>query len=375
MQTLKNLIVLLFLVLLLQVRAYPQYENQAYLPLSRAEISKKFPVKYAGTLGNQRPGYFESLEDKPLAGKLAIGPSGATVTTTTEDNFVVAGKDKHNHDWTVQLGLSYACRFYEADLDHNEIRDAVIVFPTGGNGLAPTSHLLAITFDRNGRPVTFEADGYFQESGGKIFDLVDLDQDGQAELIYMNFDDGYWITNLYEVTNARWKKKAGRQGRRVYPLYTRFTLRENHKPSVPKSTRHPFAPDLSNTSPRLLGRLISYQWANASQSEDISLRVRERTGKVVSSQPVSWYSSFVVVVDSNEGRKIVSLSANEAAVKSLLDKIVGERYEVALYGQRRFNTSSPEILWAHPRNQRCVRVPFCRKGLPHLWLHSASHYC
>ncbi|HYK19176.1 MAG TPA: hypothetical protein VEV42_00460, partial [Pyrinomonadaceae bacterium] len=164
MRTLKTVIALVFLVLLLRVTACPQYENQAYLPLSRREISRKFPVKYAGTLGEHRPGYFENLDDKPLPAKLAIGPSGATVTTTTEDNFVIAGKDKRNHDWTIQLGLSYACRFYEADLDRNGTRDAVVVSPTGGNGLAPTNHLLAITFDESGRPVTFEADGYFQEA-------------------------------------------------------------------------------------------------------------------------------------------------------------------------------------------------------------------
>lgn len=348
MQTLRNVTVLLFLVLLLRVSAYPQYESQAYLPLTRAEISKKFPVKYVGSLGNERPGYFEGLEDKPLPRNLAIGPSGALVTRTNENNLVIAGTDKRNQDWSIQLGLSYACRFYESDLDRNGSRDSVLVFPTGGNGLAPTSHLVAITFDERGRPVTFEADGYFQELDGKIFDLVDLDQNGRAELIYMNFDSGYWITNLYEVRNARWQKKVGRHGRRSYPLYTRFTFRENHKPSVPKSGRHPFAPDLSSTSPRLMGRLLSYEWANVARSEDILLRVKDRSGKIVSSKPVSWYFSFAVVVDNKEGRKILSLSAREDAVKLLLDKIVAEGYVVALYGERRPNTSSPEIMWAHP---------------------------
>ena len=53
---------------------------------------------------------------------------------------------------------------------------------------------IAITFDDNARRVTFEADGYFQETDEQIFDLVDLNQNGRAELIYMNFNRGYWIT-------------------------------------------------------------------------------------------------------------------------------------------------------------------------------------
>ncbi|HKC85713.1 MAG TPA: hypothetical protein VKG02_07060, partial [Blastocatellia bacterium] len=79
-------------------------------------------------------------------------------------------------------------------MDSNGIRDLVVIYPTGGNGLAPTSHFFSLTFDELGRPVPFKADGYFQESNKGITDLVDLDRDGRAELIYMNFDDGYWIT-------------------------------------------------------------------------------------------------------------------------------------------------------------------------------------
>ena len=57
-----------------------------------------------------------------------------------------------------------------------------------------------------GRPVPFEADGYFQEDGRGIYDLVDLDGDRRAELVYMNFDDGYWVTNLYEAEAGRWRR-------------------------------------------------------------------------------------------------------------------------------------------------------------------------
>jgi hypothetical protein len=351
MQSLKKLALLLLLVFTPCVCASAQHESQGYLPLTRAEVQKKFPVKYLGTLGSgsNRPGYFEAIPDKPLPARINIGPSGATLTEAGDNDLVIAGKDRRNKDWSIRLGdsvRSYSSRFYEADLDRNGTRDAVLVIPTGGNGLAPTNHLFAITFDERGRPLTFEADGYFEEVDEKIFDLVDLNQNGRAELIYMNYSDGYWITNIYEVRNARWQRVVGGHGTRVYPLYTRFTIRENHRPTTPKRGRHPFAPDLSNTSPRFAGRLVSYKWANVTQSEDISLTLRDKLGHAVVSKPASWVASFAILLDRDEGRQIVSLSAEPGAVKSLLETIIANHYEIALYGERLPGTSSPELMWA-----------------------------
>lgn len=350
MRTLTKLLVLTMVLISEQVCVLAQHENQNYLPLTRSELKKRFPVTYVGTLGHGRPGYFEdNTSDKPLASSLDVGPSGAAIRMTDESDLEITGKDKLQREWVIQLGSNaYGCRFYEADLDKNATRDAVVVFPTGGNGLAPANHLLAITFDEEGRPVTFEADGYFLETDGQIFDLVDLDQNGRAELIYMNFDSGYWITNIYEVNNARWQRKSGRHANRSYPLYTRFTFRENHKPTAPKQGRRPFAPDLSNATPQLAGRLVSYQWARIAYSEDISLVIKDTRDRSVTSKPVSWYGSFAIVVDSEEGRKILTLSASEDAVKSLLDTIVSNNYEILLFGKRRPDESSPEILWARP---------------------------
>jgi len=337
--------------MLLPISAWAfQYENQDYLPLNKIELHRRSPVKYVGTIGGSgSPGDFEGTQDKPLPKRLDIGVSGAAVSETEDKGLLIAGEDRDKKSWSVTLGesaLAYACRFYVADIDSNGIRDVVVVFPTGGNGLAPTSHIFTLTFDEQGRPISFEADGYFEESNEGIADLVDLDRDGRAELIYMNFDDGYWITNLYEVENARWQLIKGQHGRRIYPLYTRFTNSPNRKPVVPKRGRHPSAPDLSNTSPLLQGRLISYRWADVSSSEDILLTVENRQGKRMVSEPVSWYASFAVVLDNKDGRKIISLSANEEAVKSALNEIIAKGYDIALYGRRRGDISSPEILWA-----------------------------
>ncbi len=68
--------------------------------------------------------------------------------------------------------------------DRNGITDLVLVFPTGGNGWAPQNHLVTVTFESSGRPISWEADGYFEETNTGIADLVDLNRDGRADLVY-----------------------------------------------------------------------------------------------------------------------------------------------------------------------------------------------
>jgi hypothetical protein len=325
---------LIFALLLFPITASAQHESQGYLPLTQSEIGRKFPVRYVGTAFHGDPKNLDLKTEKPLPDRLAIGVSGTTVTKTEDEDLVFKGQDRQNKTWSVQLGFSFDCRFFESDLDKNGILDGLLLCPTGGNGLAPSRHLVALTFDQEGKPVTFEADGYFEETAKGIFDLVDLNRDGRAELIYMNFNDGYWVTNLYHAKNGRWERVAGRFGNRVFPLYTRFTLRDNHTPTRPNRGRNPFAPDLSNAVPTLHGRLISYQWANVSASEDMELKIKDAQGREIISKPTSWFSSFAVVIDGIEGRKIVLLSADEKVMQSFLTEIVEMKYDVELYGNR-----------------------------------------
>jgi hypothetical protein len=308
-----------------------------YLPLGGAELGRPFAVKYLGEI-RARPGTDRRLD---------IGVSVATLAYTEETELVLSGTDRTGHVWSVGLGGSCASgEGYTADLDRNGQRDFVLVLPTCGNGLAPTNHLIAVTFETDGRPARFEVEGYFDADRKGVFDLRDLDADGRAELIYMNFDDGYWITNLYTARGARWRRIKGRFGGRAFPLYTRFTNHPNRRAVKPAAGRRPFAPDLSNDAPRLRGRLRSYAWANVAQSEDIELNFETGEGRQVKCQPVSWFGSFTVVVDSARERKIFTLSSLEAQFQPSLENLVAQRTEVALYGQRNAENCSPETLWA-----------------------------
>jgi hypothetical protein len=317
-----------------------QHEHTDYIPLSRAELGKPFRLKFIGEFDSEHP-----------ISTVGIGLSGAQLQFTDQRSVMITGRDAAGKPWSVEswVGVLNSGSLYVGDLDRNGIADAVLIVSTGGNGLAPSRHIKTIMFDSSGRPVFFEADGYFRTERDGIAELVDMDGEGRAELVHMNFDDGYWITNVYKAVNARWQKVAGRLGRRDFPLFTRFTYRPNHTAVSPMRGRHPFGPDLSDNAPRLTGRLISYKWADVEQSGNILLSLKKANGNAVACRPDSWYSSFSVTIDSKQNRRIASLGSSDDSVRSLLNEIVAKGYDVSLFGQRTSNSCSPELLWASPR--------------------------
>ncbi|HEV3471568.1 MAG TPA: hypothetical protein VG148_19730 [Pyrinomonadaceae bacterium] len=226
------------LLLSLPPLAAAQGFNAGYLPFSESRM-RRFPLK--------------RHEAEGLRGGRPLVVSGVRLREETEErageeaaNFLVfSGRDLDGKEWEVRTeGIVYHEAVYEGDLDRNGVRDLVFAAGTGGNGLAPPRHLVFLTFDRRGHPGLFEATGYFDARASDIYDLTDLDGDGRAELLFMVYDDGYWITNLYRVRDARWSRVEGRFAGLRFPAYTRFTNRPNHRPVRPAPGRNPRAPDL-----------------------------------------------------------------------------------------------------------------------------------
>jgi hypothetical protein len=322
-------------------------QHTDYLPLTKAELGKPFPIQYIAPFDTSKLG--------ELPKKLSIGISGADLKLDMEGDLglTLSGKDKQGKDWIVYVGSKGGLGgdFFTADLDKNGLRDFIFLFYTGGNGLAPTAHIFTVTFDATGRPVPFEADGYFDWDKKMLTDLVDMNGDGKAELVYMNFDDGYWITNLYKASAGRWELVKGQLGKRSFPLYTRFTNRPNHQVVKPKAGRHPFAPQLANQTPVLKGRITGYTWAkdsdgSANSADGLSFIIEEAGGKVTSCDPNEWYGSAHLVIDQADGRKVIALWSDPTTVKSFLEEIIKQRFEVTLYGKRFADKMSPELIWA-----------------------------
>jgi hypothetical protein len=233
---------------LLAPQASAQSVERDYLPFGERKL-RRFPLKRT------------ALTREALMSERGLNVSGVTIreeelpgaggsrNTGEEDEperrLAFTGRDLEGREWRLTTDTDvYYDAVYEGDLDRNGQPDLVVSIGTGGNGLAPPTRLVFLTFDRRRRPALFEATGYFEPRPGDIFDVADLNGDGRAELLYMNYGDGYWITNLYRMRESRWSRVEGRFAGLSFPLYTRFTARPNHRPVRPARGRNPVAPDL-----------------------------------------------------------------------------------------------------------------------------------
>ncbi|WP_020394876.1 hypothetical protein [Thiolinea disciformis] len=304
---------------------------------------------------------FAFMDDYLPLAKSALQPTVALTVLKVEENatqltpeikiahpseqiMMLSGVDKAGKPWSFSTANPTMFTAYQADLDQNGQQDIVISYPTMATGSAPSTHLITLAFDETGRPVVSEIEGYFEENDKGIVDLVDTNKNGKAELVYMMDSDGYWVTSLYELQNARWQTLA-QSGDHQYPLYTRYTKQANHKSTKPDAKHHPFATDLSNQNAGLTGTLSTLKWANISQYEDITLDIQSAKGNHACT-PSTSLGTFTIVLDSPQARKIVNLSAGETAVKDILTEIQTKAYPVSIYGQRDAGKCNPELLWA-----------------------------
>lgn len=305
-----------------------------YFPLTPAEVGRPFPLKALGNFqGGQAPTF------------LPVGPGGVELAPTGEGAFVITGQDAARRPFSFIWAAS-GFQAYAGDLDRNGQQDLLLLAPTHGNGWAPTAQLTVLLFDSAGRPLPWSVEGYFQADQRGVADLVDLNRDGRAELLYMSYGQGFWATQLYTAQAGRWSEVVGPFLQRKYPLYTRFTNRPQHQALAKPPRPTPALPRLANHQPQFSGTLSQFKWAEVALSENIQLSLLTTQGQTQRCEPSAWYSTFSVLVDAPTGRKIAHLSHPEA-VKALLTDIQTQTMPVDLFGQRSAEVCSPELLWAH----------------------------
>jgi len=183
--------------------------------------------------------------------------------------------------------------------------------------------------------------------------LVDFNRDGKADLVFMNFDDGYWITNIYVLNDARWKRVTGPFGPRLFPLYTRFTNVPNTKPVTPPPNRHPTAPDLSNATPAASGMLTEWRWVSSDGAPspyfNLQLSLLSPTRNLVACTTNYWYDSARLVLNDAAGRTVRRLSHDEIAfIDPILRDAVLKKQTVRVYGARSPDHCSPELVFVEP---------------------------
>jgi hypothetical protein len=319
---------LALLALLVSALSLPAFAyDEGYLPLDAKVLSHRVPQKL--------------LVDGLQSGH-AINAGQTKIEISQDDMLKAGGVDVNGKPWTfTSSACSGMASVWSADLDKNGNEDLVILMYTGGCGWTPNCQLLVLMFEKDGRPFPWAADGYFQSDKHGVRDLVDLDNNGHAELIRQSRDDGYWITSMYEASCNRWHRLSKHDGHNL-PLYTPFSPLPNHEAVTPPACRHPFEADLSNDFTACVeSNLENVDWT----AEDPHLSFAN--GK--HAQPVSSYGSMAVVLDEAAGRRMALMSDPHAAHK-LIDEIISRHIPVSTSSALLHNHKadlSCELLFAH----------------------------
>ena len=132
------------------------------------------------------------------------------------------GKDNSNDPWTAEIEIRHGgCTLWRADLDRNGQEDLIVL--TSDATSSGESMLTLLLIDSSGRPTPWHAAGHYDEVARGLANLVDLDRDGRAELLFLHvegFDRGQArATSLsrYEIRDARLKRADGRFAGEVFP--------------------------------------------------------------------------------------------------------------------------------------------------------------
>ena len=320
---------LLLIGLLLSISLNLEAAFDTHLPLDKQTLKQTFKIQAMEIIDPDLP--------LPTINQLHL-------SKPNEDTLELKGNDLNNKPWLIALRPSYY-EIYQADFDNNGQQDWLLHSPTYGNGLMPSSQASFILFDKAGRPQINQFEGYFDFAAKATHDLLDTNRNKKAELVYMTFNDGYWITQLYEAQHGTWKILNNTVSY-TYPLYTRFTNKPNHKATIPLANRHPYLPKLNTDQVRYSGRLVDVKWADIWQSDPIRLTLKQ------GQQTIHCQSNDLFVQRiTKQGTEIMSVFAQAEAVKQRLHDIQQQQDNIELYGERERGQCSPALLKASQRSQ------------------------
>lgn len=178
-------------------------------------------------LAKVRSGWLKSGERVTFDGISAIAEHGEVL---------LSGVAKSGRRWEVHI--SGIDEVWRADLDGNGTLDYVFTFDRYPDGrIAPQFSLSVLLMDSDGMPVPFFTRGHQAEDGDAIKHLLDLNQEGKAELLISDFDDdpsdafvgyycsGHWINQLYGFNNLGAQEIRGAEGGIRFPLIQNWTYR------------------------------------------------------------------------------------------------------------------------------------------------------
>ncbi|MBY0549342.1 MAG: hypothetical protein K2W95_18850 [Candidatus Obscuribacterales bacterium] len=296
-----------------------------YLPLSSSELSMRVKQRL--------------ISDDLTTGATVLADQ-CTLKMMSGGTLRITGTDYKGKSWVVwsECDNGFAS-VWSADLDRNQTRDLIIVSRTGttGSSWEPGAHLLIVTFDDQRRPVPWQCKGYFEVDRRGVKDILDLDGDGFAEVVQQTSRDGFWITSLYEASDARFKRRAI-HGDRTFPLYNKFTFKPNRLPSK-GGGRRPVEPNLANDSDGEHSAISLRAISNGSRNSKSSV-LSMSNGDRWTPAPES---HMAIVLDEPSGRRVALVPTVESRL--LLEEVYRRQLPV-LVAKKWARRDLVPMLWA-----------------------------
>ena len=144
------------------------------------------------------------------------------ITVQVSNQIRAEGKDNSNNPWKVEIEIKLGgCMLWRADLDRDGQEDLIVL--TSDATSSGESILTLLLIDNLGRPTPWQAVGHYEEATQGLANLVDLDRNGRAELLFLyvqGFDRGQArATSIfrYEIKDARLRRVDGPVAGEVFP--------------------------------------------------------------------------------------------------------------------------------------------------------------
>lgn len=294
-----------------------------YMPLSSSELSMR--VK-------------QRLICDDLTAGARVFCNRSTLTMMPDGTLRVTGTDCKGKSWVVwSMCENGFATVWSADLDKNMRQDLIVVSRSRTDSTwEPGAQLLIVTFDGQGRPVPWQCKGFFEVDGRGVKDIVDLDADGYAEVVQQTSTEGFWITSLYEATDAHFKQRRN-HGDRTFPLYSKFTFLPNRLPAKTGGRRPP-EPNLANDTGDGKAPVFLRAISRYGRSNSAVLFISNGDQWTAGTQ-----SNMAIVLDEPSGRRIAVAPTVESRL--LLEEVC--RRQIPFTVAKRTNRKeAARILWA-----------------------------
>lgn len=277
------------------------------------------------------------------------------VIVRPQKEILARGRDRSGLAWRVQAEYpgDGGCRFFIHDLDGNGAHDLIFLTANGGSGPAGVT-MTILAFDRERRPVPWQATSSFAVKGNRLLNFVDLNRDKKAELLFQHFEptgtNGEFgiSTALYSISDGYFRRVTGIFGGRTFPIRRPIRL---HFAEEPDLTNALPVSQQSKELTKLQRRATGPCWLqdititdkgialapNSTASRECEGYLQSKEGRVA--------LPLITVLDLPKQGRVIDINHS----LDVIHQAVKIGVSVALTGRACETGCRPFIMWARPR--------------------------